>query len=217
MRRYSTWVNSVLFFAISAICPVLADGADWRPETDGWESIRQVGDIQLYRRSVEGSAFPAQLAHTRFKVSARGVFDVITDYNHFTDFVPSVAESRILDTSGRTNRVYQRLELPMLVADRHYIIKTEDQVGRGRGETIRVDWQLDEERSRSLEKDIAVLPKAFSGFWQLTNVVPGSGCEAVYSIHVEPGGKLPAWLFNRAAENYVLDVVEAVRERASSH
>jgi hypothetical protein len=40
-------------------------------------------------------------------------------------------------------------------------------------------------------------------------------CDAVYSIHVDPGGRLPAWLYSRAAERYVTNVVEAVRQRTT--
>jgi ribosome-associated toxin RatA of RatAB toxin-antitoxin module len=217
MRRHNVWINSILLFAVSASSPLAADGEDWRPQADGWEYLRSAEGIKLYRRPAEGSGIPAFLARVRINASARRVFDVISDYNHFADFVPSVAQSRVLETAGRTSRVYQRLEFPIPVADRHYIIRTENRLENERGVIVRIDWQLDEQQSRVLEKDVAVLPEAFSGFWHLTEDVSGSACDAIYSIHVKPGGKLPAWLFNRAAGHYVLDIVTAVRERVSSN
>jgi len=192
--------------------PVAAGNADWQPEADGWEYLRRVDGITLYRKPVAGSRFPALLARTRMEVAAANVFRVISDYDHFTGFVPAVTASRVLERSAANTRVYQRLNLPMLFADRHYVIRITDTLDEANGR-VRVNWQLDAERSRALPPADTVLPDAFTGFWRLADTPGGSGCAAVYSIHVEPGGRLPAWLFSRAAERYVTDVVAAVRKQ----
>lgn len=191
---------------------VAADDADWRPEADGWEYQRRVDGIALYRKPVADSQFPALLARTRMEVAAANVYRVISDYDHFTEFIPAVTASRVLERSGPDTRVYQRLDLPMLVADRHYVIRITDTLDEAHG-LVRVHWQLDVERSHALPPADAVLPETFTGYWRLADIPGGSGCEASYAIHVEPGGRLPAWLFSRAAERYVVDVVAAVRRQ----
>jgi ribosome-associated toxin RatA of RatAB toxin-antitoxin module len=169
---------------------------------EGWDPLRQVGNI------------PALLARTPMAAPAARVYRVISDYDHFADFVPAVSASRVVARSGANTRVYQRLDLPMLVADRHYVIRVRDALDAAQ-RVIRVTWQLDESRSRALPPGDALLPETFTGYWRLTDTPDGSGCDAVYSIHVDPGGRLPAWLYSRAAERYVTDVVEAVRQRAT--
>jgi ribosome-associated toxin RatA of RatAB toxin-antitoxin module len=202
-----------LVLLVASGAGLAATGAEnWQPEADDWEYLRQVDGIELYRKSVAGSRFPALLARARIAVPARNVFRVISDYDHFTGFVPAVTASRVLERSGANTRVYQRLGLPMLFTDRHYVIRITDTLDEAHG-LVRVNWQLDAERSRALSPTDAVLPEAFTGFWRLTDTPGASGCEAIYAIHVEPGGRLPAWLFSRAAERYVTDVVEAVRKQ----
>jgi ribosome-associated toxin RatA of RatAB toxin-antitoxin module len=204
-----------MYLVLLVACGVgqAATGAeDWQPEADGWELLRRVDGIELYRKPVAGSHFPALLARTRMTVPATNVYRVISDYDHFTGFVPAVTASRVLERSGANTRVYQRLGLPLLFADRHYVIRITDSLDAANG-LVRVNWQLDAERSRALSAAAALLPETFTGSWRLTDTPGGPGCTAVYAIHVEPGGRLPAWLFSRAAERYVTDVVEAVREQ----
>lgn len=213
----------VVYLVVLVACGtgLAATGAeDWQPEADGWEHLRRVDGIELYRKPVAGSRFPALLARSHMEVAAENVFRVISDYDHFTGFVPAVTASRVLERSGVNTRVYQRLGLPLLFADRHYVIRVTDTLDEASG-LVRVNWQLDEQRSRALSPADAVLPETFTGFWRLADTPDSSGCEAIYAIHVEPGGRVPAWLFSRAAERYVTDVVEAVRRqvmlRAAQH
>jgi len=55
---------------------------------DGWTFTRRMGDVDIYRRSINGSEFPALRAHARIKASAKAVYAVISDYDHFRDFIP---------------------------------------------------------------------------------------------------------------------------------
>jgi ribosome-associated toxin RatA of RatAB toxin-antitoxin module len=209
--------RAVIYVVLLITCglgPAVAGTGDWQPEADGWGYLRRIDNIELYRKPVAGSRFPALLARTRMAVPAANGFRVISDYDHFADFVPAVSASRVLAQAGANTWVYQRLGLPMLVADRHYVIQVTDALEDARNGLVRVSWQLDGNRTRALSPADAVLPDMFTGSWRLTDSPDGSGCEAIYTIHVEPGGRLPAWLYSRAAERYVTDVVEAVRERA---
>ncbi|UCC55940.1 MAG: SRPBCC family protein [Gammaproteobacteria bacterium] len=193
---------------------VTAGGRDWQPETNGWDYLHRVDHIDLYRKPVAGSRFPVLRARTRMEVPATKAFRVISDYDHFADFLPAVSASRVLAQSGGNTWVYQRLGMPMLVADRHYVIRVTDTFDEVHNGLIRVNWQLDANRSRTLSTNNAVLPDVFTGSWRLEDTADGEGCDAIYTIHVEPGGRLPAWLFSRAAKAYVINVVDAVRSRA---
>ena len=126
-------------------------------------------------------------------------------------------DSRTLKQQGSTAWVYQRLGFPLMVADRHYVIRVSDTLARAEAGYIEVEWHLDRQQSRSLPSDSAVLPDAFSGSWQLTQRQDRQASDALYSIHVEPGGMLPAWLFSAASEDYVFKVIEAVRRVVKEH
>jgi carbon monoxide dehydrogenase subunit G len=184
---------------------------EWQADDQGWRFSRRIGDVDIYLRPVEESTFPALRAHARIDAPLAAIYAVISDYDNFQDFIPSVLDSRILKRHKDTAWVYQRLGFPLMVADRHYVIKVTDTLNQAEAGYIEVDWHLDREQSRSLRIDGAVLPNSFSGSWQLTALKNGQQTDATYSIHVEPGGMLPAWLYSDAGENYVLGVIEAVR------
>jgi len=182
-----------------------ADGDD-----DGWVALGQVDGVATFRRPVDGSDFPALQARVRFAVPARAVYRVISDYDHFREFIPAVADSRVERHDGAVWRVYQRLNFSALAADRAYIIAVTDDVQNDG--VIDVRWRLDDDATAALPKDAGVRPHRFSGSWHLVDRADGT-TEARYVIHVDPGGWLPAWLLAKEGERYVLRVVEAVRGR----
>lgn len=178
-----------------------------------WTRVRQVDGVEIYRQPVEGSDIPAVRGRTHFSAPVSDVFRVISDYDHFAGFIPSVSESRVVERDNRATWVYQRLGFPLPVTDRHYIIKVvNDLHGPGAG-AIDVGWQLDKARSASLSSTDALLPAAFSGSWHLEALADHAGCDAAYTIHVDPAGALPDWLFVRVTERYVIGVINAVRKR----
>jgi hypothetical protein len=218
MVRFSQAGISLLYILIlSLVLSLHARALGWQPDNDGWTFSRRTGDVDIYLRPVEESAFPALLAHARIDAPVRTIYAVISDYDHFRDFIPAVLDSRTLKQQGSTAWVYQRLGFPLLVADRHYVIRVSDTLAQAEAGYIKVEWHLDRDQSRSLLSDSALLPDAFSGSWQLTQLQDRQASDALYSIHVEPGGMLPAWLFSAASEDYVFKVIEAVRRVVKEH
>jgi len=88
-----------------------------------WSLVRRDGDVEIYQRPLEDSELPAVRGHTHFHAPVSEVFGVISDYDHFAGFIPLVSESRVLEAGARFSQVYQRLDLPLPIADRHYIIR----------------------------------------------------------------------------------------------
>ena len=218
MVRFSqAGIGLACILILSRMLSLDAVALERQADNDGWTFARRIGDVDIYLRPVEESAFPALLAHARIDAPVRAIYAVISDYDHFRDFIPSVLDSRTLKRQGSTAWVYQRLGFPLMVTDRHYVIKVTDTLDQAEAGTIRVEWHMDREQSRSLLFDSAVLPDTFSGSWQLTALEEGRLSDARYSIHVEPGGMLPAWLYSDASERYVFKVIKAVRRVVKGH
>jgi ribosome-associated toxin RatA of RatAB toxin-antitoxin module len=211
VRFNQAGISLVCILILLLMLSLHVSAQEWRPDNDGWTFSRRMGDVDIYLRSVEGSAFPALLAHARIDAPLRAIYAVISDYGHFPDFIPAVVDSRTLKQQESTAWVYQRLGFPLMVADRHYLIRVSDTLAQADAGYIKVEWHLERQQSRSLLSDSAVLPDAFSGSWQLTQLQERQASDAIYSIHVEPGGMLPAWLFTAASEDYAFKVIEAVR------
>lgn len=214
VRINQVGLGLVCLLILSVISPTVVAALEGLA-VDGWTFSRRLGDVDIYRQSINGSGFPAVRAHARISASAKALYAVISDYEHFRDFIPSVLDSRVLARQMSTLSVYQRLGFPLMVADRHYVIQvTENLVQAGEG-LLRVTWQLDRQQSLSMTSGSAVVPDAFSGSWRLAELEQGRATDATYSIHVEPGGRLPPWLLLSASERYVFQVIQAVRRRLS--
>ena len=190
-----------------------AQNPTWQPPGHDWVGVRQKHGVTVFRRPVMGSKFPALMAHTHFAAPLSAVFAVISDYDHFRDFIPSVVDSRILRRQGRCTWVYQRLHFSIFTVQRAYVLRIIDDLGRLADGVIHVSWRLDDEASAKQVRDHAVRPRRFNGSWHLVSR-PGSGTtEATYTVDVDPGGRIPAWLMGSKGDRHILRVMRAVRAR----
>jgi hypothetical protein len=188
----------------------------WDLAREGWTLARQAGGVEIYRRPLAGSKFAALLARAEFLAEPEEVFVSLSDYNDFAGFIPGVEVSRVLKRQGQDLSVSQRLGFPAPVADRHYVIRIHNDPGELEPGIFGIEWNLDRSQSAALEPRGAIVPGDFSGRWRLAPGEKAGMTNAVYEIHVDPGGRLPAWLFQRVAEGYVFQVMEAVRRRVEA-
>jgi hypothetical protein len=163
---------------------------------------------------VPGAAVPAALARVRIEVPPARLFAVITDYDRFAEFVPYVVHSRVVYRENGLRRVSQHLRFPGPVTDRHYVIESRDSYTPLPQEHWRVEWRLVPEPNRPAPGEAGITPAAFTGYWELAPVSSGAATDAIYSLHFDPGGALPAWLVTFAMNRYLPKVIDAVRARA---
>ena len=180
----------------------------------GWHAVSERDGLRLYNRAVPGAAVPAALARVRIEVPPARLFAVITDYDRFAEFVPYVTRSRVVRREAGRRRVSQHLRFPGPVADRHYVIDSRDTVTPSPQDRWRVEWRLVPEKDLAASGETGIIPAAFTGYWELTPVAGGTATDAIYSLHFDPGGALPAWLVTFAMNRYLPRVIDAVRARA---
>lgn len=181
----------------------------------GWQVVSERDGLRLYNRAVPGAAVPAALARVRIEAPPARLFAVITDYDHFAEFVPYVTSSRVLRHEAGLRRVSQHLRFPGPVADRHYVIESRDSFTSSPQERWRVEWRLVPEKDLAAAGNTGITPNAFTGYWELTPIAGGTATDAIYSLHFDPGGALPSWLVTFAMNRYLPKVIDAVRARAT--
>jgi ribosome-associated toxin RatA of RatAB toxin-antitoxin module len=182
----------------------------------GWQAVSERNGLRLYNRAVPGAAVPAALARVRIEVPPARLFAVITDYDRFAEFVPYVVHSRVVRRDAGRRLVSQHLRFPGPVADRHYVIESRDTVTPLPPERWRVEWRLAPEKDFPALEEKGITPAAFTGYWELTPAAGGAATDAIYALHFDPGGALPAWLVTFAMNRYLPRVIDAVRARAAS-
>ena len=178
-----------------------------------WELVETTAAGQIYHREMAASPIPWIMIVATFEATPGRVHAVVVDYDHFSEFIPHVLQSRVLAEAGSQQWVYHRLGFPAPIADRSYVIRSADVESRPAQPHYRVDWALDKRSFPDIDPAAGVRPEVFSGFWELNAVAGANTTVAQYAVHSEPGGFIPGWLVTRMTERYVQQVVEAVRNR----
>jgi ribosome-associated toxin RatA of RatAB toxin-antitoxin module len=182
-------------------------------EPSSWKMIADTGQGRLYHRDVADSSLPEAMIVTRLDAPPGRVFALVTDYDHFAEFIPDVAESRVLERDGDRTWVFHQLHFGGPVADRVYVIESRNAVSGPTGMRYRVEWKLADRRFPELDRASGVRPRAFSGFWDLQPLEGGASTQAAYAVHSDPGGMIPGWLVTAMTDRYIQQVIAALRRR----
>jgi ribosome-associated toxin RatA of RatAB toxin-antitoxin module len=205
-----------LVMGISLVCPVQGqlhaqDEDDL--EVMGWSLVRNRDGVAVYNRKLAESKVRGIMARAEVDVESARVFAVITDFDNWSNFMPNVHESKIIDRSDQIEWLYLRLRGPF-TKDRSFIseVTFEKNIG-GVGRYI-VKWQLAEERTQELNIKGIIVPKSNTGYWELRPIGDGTRTYVTYCLHADPAGKIPKWMINFANKRTVPSVFEAVRRQA---
>jgi len=177
-----------------------------------WEKIRDKDGITVYRSAVPGTAVVAFKGEGRVEAPLLRVAHVIIDPSRGTEWVASLAESRVLRrTSPFEFLEYDRFSMPLFVKERDFVSKVtvEPDVSR---RTVVV-------RFVSVE-DAAMPPNTRCVRGQLVRSVfelseDGPGATRVRAeILCDPRGSLPKWLVNFFQKSWPVDTLQALRRQS---
>jgi len=192
--------------------PGMAGAQDQLTDNQDWILVKATAAGQIYQRTVNQSSVPMIMITTTFKADPARVHAVVTDYDHFAEFIPNVLESRVLMDEDNTQWVFHHLQFPGPVADRVYVLKSTDS-RNFEDYDYRVEWQLSQRQFPGIDRCEGIEPRTFTGFWTLRSSAGADVTEARYAVHSEPGGMIPAWVIKTMTQRYVQQVIEAVRNR----
>lgn len=181
-----------------------------------WQLAEKAPAGDIYHREAGDSPIPWTMIATGFAASPARVHAMVTDYNHFSEFIPNVYESRVIRDTGSAQWVYHHLHFHGPIADRRYVIVSTDRDSRPEAGYYRVEWVLSDEVFPDPDLSGGVRPLAFTGFWEIQPGGDAGSTEARYAVHSDPGGLVPGWLVTTMTDRYVTRVVQAIRERLAN-
>lgn len=120
-------------------------------------------------------------------------FGVLTDFDHYTDFMPHTKETRVIARQGEDRRtVYQRLK-PPIVEERDYAIEIT---------LSQEDGGVCQSRRTSAPDAVplaegCVRVRINSGTWRV-EPLPGDRARLIHRLQTHPGGSIPTWVANRS-------------------
>lgn len=178
-----------------------------QPPGASWTPVRQTADMRLYQRHT-AAGLPEAAARVQWKATPEDLYRLIWKYEHFAGLIPNVESSLVLERNEHHVWVYQRLDYPAPVRDRHYVLESTDRLSHPTTGHYRVEWRLSD-RYPLPGDNRAVPPAAFSGCWDI-HPTP-EGLDAIYRITLDPGGLLPHWLTHRAMRGYLIELMLALK------
>lgn len=178
---------------------------------EGWADHGLRDGVRVLSRESPGSRVRTVRALTVMAVSAARLVEVVTGYEDYPAFVPYVAQSVVTRREGEAVWLFQQLDLPWPVSNRYYTVRITPAASAGG--VRRFEWALAQDPAYRREGRGVALPLA-EGFWEVTQPGPEPVTLAVYQLHADPGGWLPAWVIDIGYRRLVPAVVNALRERA---
>ncbi|MFQ5803361.1 MAG: hypothetical protein ACE5JQ_10755 [Candidatus Methylomirabilales bacterium] len=195
-----------------------------RPEKDStWERLKEKDGVIIFLRERSGTAFKEAIGKGVIDAPPCRVFQVLTDSDRLVDFMPYLKGRIIKNGSGDEDYGCQYLDFPWPFSDRFIKFRTKRiQNYRNHPCEYFVYWRKDETFSCTLEEvkeayedagSDPIVPRANEGYWYLVPQAGGKKTLAYYYVFTDPGGSIPSWLMNLYADDAILRVFKAVRER----
>ncbi len=164
------------------------------PPAGQWRVVRRDAG-QRIREGCGVGVIEAPLASVREVLDAADEFDA---------FIPGILESDVEPIAPGVYLNSQVLDVPYPFRDRRYTVRIESGVlDAVAGGGWRARWSYVEGSGNVRES---------AGSWTLVPAGP-ERTVVIYRLLVDPGGRLPTWILDRAAPRVMRRILRAVRER----
>ncbi len=199
----------LIFWGVLA-SPLLAGNAE------PWKEFSRKPELTIYTRSKKGSDVKEIKAIGTIDAPPGALCNVLSDVPHYPEFMPYVAEAKILRQEKDSNISYQHLAMP-LVADRDYTIRVriESRPSPDGGTSYFRRWESANELGPP-EKPGIVRVKINQGSWTLEPLDAGRRTKVTYFIYTDPVGSLPGFVINSANTRAIPKLFEAIRKASSA-
>jgi len=180
---------------------------------EGWSVTMQTSDITVYERSRKGSSLLEFKAVRILPLSSDVIKRVIDDVDQYPNFMPYVAEARVISRSGPNLVSYQRIS-PPFVSDRDYTVRVNCETWRiAGGNCFCNKWQTANDLGPA-EKSGVSRVKVTEGSWLLEPDGDGSKTRVTYHVFSDSGGSLPVSITNAASRNAIPKLFDSILKQA---
>ena len=193
---------------------------------DGWVHVANKGGVDCYKRTMSQSSTPAGMVSRVVDVTSDEFLAVLSDEDQFETFLKKpcyLHDARILNSNKADyHDVYQYLNLPKVLKDRHYVVRLFTEKNRdGVAGKHRVWWTLvprDEYADFIDEMDEEkggppIYIEATEGSWELEPQADG-GTKVTYRLYSIPGGTIPEWAVGVGNRESMPDMLNATADEA---
>jgi len=212
---------------MSLLAPVLVLAAA-SPAQDGWEQTSFRCDrpqacesadccelsLAIFVRDDAATGLREVRATGEMDAPPAEIFRVLTDYDHYTEFMPYTVGSKLLWREGNEVVVWGMVD-PPLIARRDWVTRSKLEPG-GPGGVYRTTWWPEDKLGPPPEPGVVRLTKN-SGSWTLVPVDGGKRTRGTYFTATSPGGSLPEFIVKAVSTSGIPALFAALRQRAAPH
>jgi len=178
-----------------------ADGPGWEPA-----GIHQGVKVETRQRA--GSEVVEVRAVAALDAPPDAVFRVITDLARYPQTMPHVSQTRLLKEEGDGVKHWYLVVDPPVVSKRDYAIRM---VTRQTPEVRRAEWTISPLAPPVTEGKVRITVS--EGHWVVEPRADGK-TQVTYYLFVDPAGRIPKFLANKANRDAIPDVLRSVERHA---
>ena len=202
--------------AVSVIVTVFATSSvqalDVKSPGVDWTEAYRTGELVIFTKDLEAGRRIVAIAEV--DAPPEIVFNVITDFDHYPDFMPYVKESRVLSRMNDSEIVTYARIAPPFVSERDYPLKV--RMTRGtpmNGGMFKVEWTARPEAQPEIEGVVRV--KLNEGSWLVEPLQDGKRTRLTYTLLTNPGGLIPVMVVNMSNTISIPELFKAVAIRSA--
>jgi hypothetical protein len=175
-----------------------------------WTLKQDHEGIKVYTKDMGNSPFKAIKTVCTIDASLTRLTAVLLDINSSADWVYATKSCRVLEQSSPAELVYySEVEVPWPAANRDFIVSLKVfQDKKNKAVTV-----IGENRKDYLpeNKNIVRIPQSYSK-WYIQPISKGQ-VQIEYTLQVDPGGMIPAWLINLFAAKGPFESFKKLRQQ----
>jgi hypothetical protein len=181
-------------------------------DTGGWEQIADKDGVKVYRRSVPGSRLKSMRGIGVVQAPPATVALVLLDDDHATEWVDSLAESRVVRTLGPRDYIeYNHVAMPAFVRDREFITHVSMSVDPVKSVAY-IRSQPADDASIAHSK---IIRGELSGTYELQAIDGGKSTLLTIELHSDPRGLIPAWVVNLFQKDWARQTIAGIRKQVA--
>ncbi|MEK7256997.1 MAG: START domain-containing protein [Bacteroidota bacterium] len=174
-----------------------------------WQLKRKSGGVEVYTREAEDSPFKELKFLATFEASLSSIAAILNDVEHYDEWVYKSSEAELIKkVNDREMYYYERFDFPWPLDDRDVVAWT--QVWQD-PKTLALHSKTNSAHWLRKELDDVVRIKKMEIEWIFTPIGNGK-IRSEYYLKTDPGGSLPAWLVNLAADQGPLQTMIDFKE-----
>ncbi len=183
-------LNIILFGLLVLSIGMLTAQKNWVLEKDD-------SGIKIFTKKEEQSKFNSFKATTTIEASIHDFIAVFSDISLFPKWGYKIDKAKLLERKGDTLQIYySTAKVPFPYKDRDGIYKNTFSWD-SKSQTLLIGIEILEDY---IPLDNKYERVKGSGFWKIKKVNPNR-IDIVFSMQIDPGGNIPAWMANMSVED----------------